>query len=282
MTYWKNLKYNKQSTSATLVIRKFHNFIKLQVFKELALPNYQVLELAAGRGVDIHKHRILGAGYILYVDADLAALKSFQQSWTDSSTCQVDFCQVDLLQPTGLAEIQRTLPGLVDLVSLQFALHYFLENTNTLGLIVRYLDQFLRVGGHVIFSSVDGQKLHTRLKRGVFHVVNAHRQPIASYYRKYDKNCEALGLGKAVDVRVSSIGQTHSEFLVDYNFLLAHLQSKGFQVVKDKNFTAFQGDFATAHPNFRLSTSDIKFASLHRITVLQKLRPVELVRCTSG
>ena len=69
MTYWKNLKYNKQSTSATLVIRKFHNFIKLQVFKELALPNYQVLELAAGRGVDIHKHRILGAGYILYVDS---------------------------------------------------------------------------------------------------------------------------------------------------------------------------------------------------------------------
>ena len=275
MTYWKNLKYSKHDTSATVVVRKFHNFIKLQVFKEFAQPvPYRVLELAAGRGVDIHKHRQLGADYVLYVDTDLAALQSFQQTWTDSSTCKVDFCQVDLLQPVGLAEIQRTMPGLVDLVSLQFALHYFLENTNSLELIIRYLDQFLRVGGHVIFSSVDGEQLHTRLNRGVCHVTNAYRQPIASYYRNYDSKCETLELGKSVDVRVSSIGQTHSEFLVDYKFLLGHLQSKGFQVVQDKNFTAFQHDFTAVYPNFRLSTSDIKFSSLHRITVLRKLGPV--------
>ena len=270
MTYWKNLKYNK-STSATVVIRKFHNFIKLQVFKEFALPHYKVIELAAGRGVDIYKHATLGAAYVLYVDADVAALTAFQQSWTGSPTCQLEFCQVDLLQPAGLAEIQKTLPGLVDLVSLQFALHYFLEKANTLELIVQYLDQFLRVGGHVIFSCVDGEQLHARLGRGVFHVANAYRQPIASYYRKYDsKLCENLELGKQVDVRVSSIGHTHSEYLVDYKFLLGHLQTKGFQVVTDRNFLEFQKDFAKVYPAYRMCLGDMKFSSLHRITVLQK------------
>jgi hypothetical protein len=259
-----------------ICVRKLHNFVKLQVLKQLDLSGCKILELAAGRGVDIYKHKQLGAARVLYVDSDSDAMEAFKtvcSSTLQTTDFQVDFVLVDLLQASGLKVLQTQLTVGVDLVCLQFAIHYFLGTSASLQLIFEYINSFLVVGGKFIFSAVDGRLLNSRLSanRGVYTVNGADkRQSIARYTRQYNPD-DWQGLGHKVDVLVSSIGQTHSEYLVDYDFVLDWFQSQNYRVVHDYPFTAFSTLFASTYPSYRLTRGDVQFSALHRITVMEKM-----------
>jgi hypothetical protein len=271
-SYWRR---DRVTESSTICVRKLHNFVKLQVLKLVDPSGARVLELAAGRGVDIYKHQQLGVAHVTYVDSDSVAMAAFQQVYAttmQSPNFRVDFCLVDLLQAAGLSVLSSQLPEQVDLVCLQFALHYFLGTPASLQLIFSYIDSFLKVGGQFIFSGVDGRLLNSRFSptRGVYTVHGADkRQPIASYTRRYQPG-NWQGLGNQVDVFVSSIGQTHSEFIVDYDFILGWFASRGYKVWHDCPFTAFSGPFAAEYPSYRLTKGDMQFSALHRITVMEK------------
>jgi hypothetical protein len=270
MSYWKT---GPSHDTATVVARKFHNWVKMKVISQFASPAYKVLELAAGRGTDVHKHISLGASTVLYVDSDEVAMDSFRRSSEPQPSCPVHFCLCDLTDREGLTALQATLSTSVDMVSLQFALHYFLKDESSLKLIFEYIDRFLAVGGRFIFSGVDGALLHSKLPvaGGSYSLYNGPRsKPMARYSRLYD---HCTGLGNPVDVLISSIGSSHTEFLVDYPYILDWFGQRGYKVLLDQNFADYVSDFARERPRFFLRGGDRRFASLHRITVMEKAQP---------
>lgn len=268
MSYWKR---GSSRDTATVVARKFHNWIKMRVIGQFVSPAYKVLELAAGRGTDVHKHLVLGASQVVYVDWDRVAMDSFRHSYEPRQTCSVHFCLFDLTEHKGLAVLETVLTTSVDMVSLQFALHYFLRDESSLQLIFEYIDKFLAVGGRFIFSGVDGALLHSKLPvaGGTYSIYNGPRQrPMARYSRLYDGS---TGLGNPVDVLISSIGSCHTEFLVDYPYILEWFGQRGYKVLLDRNFADYFEVFGLAKPGFVLRDGDRRFAALHRITVMEKV-----------
>lgn len=267
-SYWKR---GPSRDTATVVARKFHNWVKMTVLRLFSRPDYSVLELAAGRGVDVHKHLALGASRVVHVDSDQAAMDVFRNSMDPKLSGFVHFCLLDLLSRDGLKTLQDLLSRPADMVSLQFSLHYFLRDDASLQLIFEYIDTFLAIGGHFIFSGVDGALLHSKLPvaGSSYCIYGGPRQkPMARYSRLYEKS---TGLGNPVDVLISSIGTSHLEFLVDYPYILNWFVKRGYIVILDRNFASYIPDFAHEQPRYALREGDRRFASLHRITVLKKI-----------
>jgi len=129
-----------------------------------------------------------------------------------------------------------------DVVSCQFAIHYFFQNKTKFDNFVNNVVNSLVVGGEFIGTCLDGvlvDKLlsssNTSLVRG-----NINDKVVWQIEKKYDtfasssKNDE--NLGKQIDVYVESINQIIPEYLVDFEMLQRALQTHNIVLKESGSF----------------------------------------------
>ena len=293
--YWK--KINSQQTKC---IRRFHNFFKQTLFDQYVdADNTKVLELAAGRGFDLFKHKLAGVKYTLFANKNVDAIQIAKNKYTEQLKNQdfpVDFLEVDLTsnQTLAIEEVMKK-SGIdkFDIVSIQFAFHYFLENKKTLDEFFKNIDTHLKPGGYVLITTLDGQKVFGLLsekKQGEtleFHnpkgdtlfaikklYINADESKNANNAKNV-KNAENLkkksfkDLGQKIEVFVHSIGQFHPEYLVNYDYIKKYFTKHNYQVVDEGSFSKFLKNFGQKK-KCRLSETELQYSNLHKYLVLQK------------
>ena len=112
-----------------------------------------------------------------------------------------------------------------DLVSCQFAIHYFFKSMDTLDAFCYNVDKQLKTGGYFMGTCLDGHlvnkaflKESTSMLKGIM-----NDKVLWQIEKKYDgfetESTESENLGKQIDVYVESINKIIPEYLVDFELL---------------------------------------------------------------
>ena len=112
-----------------------------------------------------------------------------------------------------------------DVVSCQFALHYFFENKHTCNAFLRNISECCKVGGYFIGTCYDGKKLFRLLEeKNEEESISKYNngQKIWEVQKMYDKDefkDDATSFGYAINVYQESINKSFKEYLVNFNYL---------------------------------------------------------------
>lgn len=122
-----------------------------------------------------------------------------------------------------------------NVVSCQFALHYFFENTKMLHNFLRNVSECCRTGGYFIGTCYDGREVFKMLedkKQGEGVSQNIDGKKIWEVIKQYDSDTlenDATSVGMAIDVYQETINKTFREYLVNFNYLDKLMGEYGFE-----------------------------------------------------
>lgn len=182
-------------------LRKFHNFIKSQLIIQASKQtnsNY-LLDIACGRGGDIQKWLKLNLSYVLAFDSHKESIYSSQKKNDlydgaiarfqnvkknyKSKTPFINFQCLDILDPNILIKLNNLDNNkLYDIVSCQFAAHYFCENDVILNDVLSIVSQKLKKGGLLIGTATDGDLIYNILNNGNVNI------PLLTLLKRQDNN----------------------------------------------------------------------------------------------
>jgi hypothetical protein len=121
--------------------------------------------------------------------------------------------------------------------SCQFALHYFLENPNTLQGYMRNISECTKLNGYFIGTCYDGKEVFNLLRKkqigdSVQIVENGKKiWEIIKGYSSSSFEDNSSCIGYRIDVYQDSINQLISEYLVNFDYLDRVLESYGFKLI---------------------------------------------------
>lgn len=133
-----------------------------------------------------------------------------------------------------------------DVVSLQFAIHYFCDTAARLDTVLDNVDRYLRPGGVFIGTCLDGfevDRAFAEAKGDVLQGTDGDANVIWRLTKRYEGALAAPGdpanLGKQIDVYFETINKVIPEFLVDFALLTAKLAERGIVPLTPKQVKAF-------------------------------------------
>jgi mRNA capping enzyme/mRNA capping enzyme, catalytic domain/mRNA capping enzyme, C-terminal domain len=128
-----------------------------------------------------------------------------------------------------------------DVISCQFAIHYFFETENTLDNFIYNVDTYLKKGGYLIGTCLDGYRVKEKLqgiKKGQ-EIQGQIDDRILWNIKKLYSNNKDIKLGEQIEIYMESIGKPIKEFLVDFNLLKLKLSEKGIDVLTQEDCKVF-------------------------------------------
>lgn len=139
-------------------------------------------------------------------------------------------------------------------VSNQFAIHYFFENKEILNSFLRNVSECCKVGGYFIGTSYDGRKVFRALegkKPGEGIRIMVGEEKMWEITKQYDSDVfvdNESCLGYQVDVYQESINKVFPEYLVNYDYMAKLMEQYGFALLsneesKELGFPASIGNF---------------------------------------
>jgi mRNA (guanine-N7-)-methyltransferase len=156
-----------RNTSSRSELQRFHNDAKRALLGLFAKDARRLLDLACGRGGDIHKWRAQGIPQVLGLDCSEESVKEARARCASSlragqSGYSYSFEQADLRTPW------RGPAAAYDVVTCMFALHYFFESEAVAHALFKTVSDNLRAGGHFVGIVPDGLRVNERIKFGPF------------------------------------------------------------------------------------------------------------------
>jgi hypothetical protein len=121
--------------------------------------------------------------------------------------------------------------------SCQFALHYFLENPNTLQGFMRNVAECTKLGGYFIGTCYDGKQIFNLLRKkqtGESVQIIQNEKKIWEIIKGYEATTfedDASCIGYRIDVYQDSINQVIPEYLVNFDYLDRVLSNYGFKLI---------------------------------------------------
>ncbi len=259
--------------------QNFHNHhIKMSLLREANPRNGQsgvsgkIFDICCGKGMDIKRIKPAMYAEVVGMDYDLENIK-LAQKYYDSAMSKPKpkayYVRGDAgklifpNQDAGLTEsdkiqLRKYIPTkyIFDVMSVQFAIHYFFESEVRLRSFLQNVNDNLKIGGLFIGTCFDGERVHQMLK-GVNEVEGKRQNGTETLWKiqkKYSTtrmswDASKPNFGKEIDVFVKSIGNVHTEYLVNFNYLDAILQEYGFEKVMVKPFGTYYEELLKSEYN---------------------------------
>jgi len=121
--------------------------------------------------------------------------------------------------------------------SCQFAIHYFMENPDTLQGFMRNIAECTKLNGYFIGTAYDGKLIFDLLKKiqtGESIQINDDGKKIWEIVKGYSSNNfmdDSSCIGYKIDVFQESINQLIPEYLVNFDYLNRIMEAYGFKVI---------------------------------------------------
>jgi len=236
----------------------------------------RLLDLACGKGGDINKwasaniKEVVGFDYVEDnivnpVDGAYARLQQKQKHGDIPKDYKYIFMSMDCSKPLGpqqatqesdkrLAEVLwgtakgslspelEKLRGMMsqpfDVVSCQFAIHYFFAQESTLDTFLANVDKHLAMGGRFIGTCLDGKRVKKALQ-GIpkdSSLTGWKSDRIMWDIKKRYDDSSKIQFGDAIDIYMESIGRIATEFLVDTSLLKSKMEKLGYKTIFIKGF----------------------------------------------
>jgi len=159
-----------------------------------------------------------------------------------------------------------------DMVSIQFAFHYFFKNLETLDNCLNNISKSLKPGGKFIGTCLDGKKLFERLTLtniiGVPDLWNIEKKYEQIAFPDNDK-C----LGYKVSIFNESIGISIEEYLVNFDYLIEKAKTYDLELVEINSFSKLFDKLSSKkdYGSMNKMTSDLKeYSFLNNAFVFKK------------
>jgi len=281
---------NDNSKRERFQYQNFHNhYVKYQLLY-FSSPSYiheytsgthgKLLDLCCGKGVDINKIKRAKYTEVVGMDIDYKNIKEAQEFYKnmvpfpkpkafyfrgDSSKLiwPVQSCGDTEMEKMKAKEYIPT-KYLFDTVSLQFCFHYFFKDEISLRTIIQNINDNLKIGGFVIGTTFDGERIYNQLKNNEF---ISGKTSSGELMWKVDKKFSSTKLlfsekkpnfGKQIDVFVKTIGVVHPEYLVNFNYLDKIMEEYGFSKVVLKPFEEFYNELIEGKNVMDLTDFELK------------------------
>ena len=184
---------------------------------------------------------------MLFVQADSAKRYSdgtAGQTPLDSSMLRTLWGDGDEPAPAFVQDLRGAAAAGFDAASAMFSIHYFFRDRGTLDGFLRNVADTVKVGGYFVGCCFDGDSVAALLsdvamggvKRG-----NEDAVDIWSITKQYDGGVLPAtdeGLGRAIDVNFISIGETYTEYLVSWTYLLSRMTEIGLELLNGEELKA--------------------------------------------
>lgn len=202
----------------------------------------RTLEAFQKFNLDKNKHQFV------YLTAD--ASQRFTPSYVDSLADPDDklvakilfgMQRASQLKDTQLIKYNGYMKGGFDVISCQFAIHYFFESEHSLDNFIYNVDTYLKKGGYLIGTCLDGFKVKEKLQslnQGESIQGQIDDRILWNIKKLYSNNGN-ITLGEQIEIYMESIGKPIKEYLVDFNLLKSKLEARGINVLTPEECSNF-------------------------------------------
>lgn len=279
---------------ASKAMLEFHNSVKRKLIEGTKASS--LVDMACGKGGDLNKflnskiERVLGFDYNRdNIENPVDGIYSRLMDRRDPNIAKYRyaFLPMDLSERINLETIQnpddKTVAGVLyghtrdaklsryhgmasekfDVVSCQFAVHYFFESERKLDAFLYNVDMHLKDGGQFIGTCLDGHALKRLLGNENEASGEKDGRTLWSIKRLYEKSV-GVNYGEKIEVFIESIGRVIGEYLVNVDLLHKKLKALGYEKVETKGFGEFYDD------TFDLDAVQRRYSEMNTTFVFRK------------
>jgi len=252
---------NVKRRGLKIPLYKYNNYIKKSLYKKYLKKDYNVLDLAGGRGGDLYK--IKESKYVLHINKVDKLLKEAKNRFNRmNNKPDIDFLQFDLLgnNINKIDKLKKVKE--FDLITCQFAFHYLCKDKKSIDFILKIINDNLKKGGIFMLTGYDGKLIFDLLKESKNKDFRYNNRLFARIVKKYEDN-KFKNYGQKINVTIEKIGIPQDEFLINFDYLKKKL--KNFKIKEENNFGENIKNF-----NKKLSEEEIHYIKLHKYIVFVK------------
>jgi SAM-dependent methyltransferase len=226
-------------------LRKFHNNVKLNLILSSAksINAKNLLDVAVGRGGDLHKWTKAGIIKVTGIDSDhdsIYATKAkngfdgavirYCQTKRNTEIPKCFFWQMSATDSSTLEKLnKKDFSAKYDIVSSQFAFHYFVKKIDT---TLELIKNKLKVGGLFIGTAADGDLIKANLESGDISFPFLRITKIDSKEYSFNLNVEQSGTESYFQIKGESI-----EYFLFKDYLIKKAEEYSLKLIKIQNFS---------------------------------------------
>jgi mRNA (guanine-N7-)-methyltransferase len=251
-------------------LRKFHNWIKLQLITDAkhSTNGKSLLDVAVGRGGDIFKWTKNNIGYVTGIDNDAksiyeknefdGAIQRYNLMKTQMKVPRCYFWNISATDPDVLNKLNQKDRGAVyDIVSCQFSFHYFVKDIDiTLDMISKKLKR----GGLFIGTASDGDLIYSMLEKNA--IVDT---PILKI-KKIDEMMYNYILvpGNTNRTTYFEFRGALPEYFLQKEYLVKRCEEHGLELVRMLNFHEWNNVYHGRLSEYEMEASFLNFSFVFR------------------
>ena len=272
LKYYKDVEAEKGQLVESL--REYHNRIKSYLFRQVteSLRSNRkdrvidLLDIACGKAGDLPKWRESRINYVLgidyskdgLIDEEKGAFTRMRQN-TDAYPVSFGFAWGDSRKfinngDAGLDQVNKQVlreylsvgteargPYSFDLVSCQFAIHYFMSDQATIDSVLHNVAFNLKIGGYFIGTTLNGRQVFDALLKDTQIKGEKEKQVIWSIDKDYTSDTfEPFGQQiKAYNISIG--GDPIPEYLVNFDYLVERAKQHDLEVVTSSEVKGLEG-----------------------------------------
>ncbi len=269
--------------------QNFHNhFVKYQLFYVTSPAVIEgrtygmlgkILDLCSGKGADITKIKKARYAEVVGIDIDINNVKYAQDFYKNivprpkpaayyvrGDAGKLIFPDTDCgFTDADKIYTKKYIPNkfMFDTVCTHFCMHYFYKDEITFRSFLQNVNDNLKIGGFFMGTTFDGERISNALK-GETSISGQTKS--GEILWKIDKKYKGKltfpttkpNYGKQIDVFVKTIGNVHSEFLVNFNYFNTILEEYGFKKVEIKPFQNYYDELITGKQQMDLDSREVQ------------------------
>jgi SAM-dependent methyltransferase len=160
-----------------------------------------------------------------------------------------------------------------DVVSMQFALHYMFKDHNMLQQFMNNVSKSLKNGGKFIGTCLDGNRVFKLLENN--NSISKYKDDVLLWKitKKYDTTMfsnDVNSLGNKIDVYFNSIGQTISEYLVNFDYFTQLCREYGLEIVNIMSFEKLYNKDINYGSANKMSGDLMTYSFLNNVFIFEK------------
>lgn len=280
--------HKKRKSSSIYNMRKFHNWVKRQLIlqsadllrKDYRIQDISLLDLANGHGGDNLKYidSKINTVYGFDIDHDSihgpnGAIDRFKK--LNNKNLNYNFYEMDLSKESNFKLIQNILMNRkFNIVSCQFAIHYFFENSESLDNLIKIVSTFIENNGLFIGTTLNGILIKDKLKLQNNNTIQNYLYNIKSISdlnndHIYGNKC-IVSLGAKSDTDHYFSDKDSVEYLFDINELKKVCERYGLMFIGTLGFDEWHINYTKTEINNKMSDAEKEFSFLNMSFVFMK------------
>ena len=278
-----NIKSNK--SDLTRPLRDFHNYVKRKLIVATSKHGETLIDMAVGKAGDLHKWIHAHLSFVFGIDIsrdnienrkDGACTRYIKEKWKfhnipdvlfivgnsslnirDGTYCMTENCKKITNAIFGKGKRSEKALGTgvykqfgvgkdgFNIVSCQFAIHYFFKNKLTLHGFLRNVCETCKVGGYFIGTCLDGNMIFDLLEdkeKNDNYIIQKEGETMWEALKIYETDTfepDETSIGLTIGIFQESIGQMVEEYLVNFEYLRQSLEKYGFHIVPTEKAVEF-------------------------------------------